>query len=177
MEGVVMFKQMLSRMGIISMPEGNRRRFFLLGALAFSELLAAFGFLRGRHTAIAQEEKGSLKGTVLNRQGKPVLAGDAGTTGQEVIGVLNGEREFVVQCDPNLGGFYSVKDLKIGVYEIFVPRGHVENVRYRPLRICDVVIRPGVSTSLYIVMNEGDALEERGEPKITTQQVVLRSVN
>ena len=73
-----------------------------------------------------------------------------------------------MQTDLQLGGLYSAKNIKPGVYDITLEKGYVGSTTYCPERILGVVIKPGQRTVLNIVMDEGQIYEEIGKPTFVT---------
>lgn len=73
--------------------------------------------------------------------------------------------------DLNMGGLYSFKNLRPGVYNVLVEAGKIvvpgqpRDEAYRPQRIVGVVIKPGQETVLDITLHPGKALEQVGAPK------------
>jgi len=82
-----------------------------------------------------------------------------------------------VETDPDyaIGNFYSIRDLKPGVYDILVSATKDDEVQYRPQHIMGLVVKPGVRTLLNIVVHEGksDAIEEVGKAVPTETGVTL----
>lgn len=75
--------------------------------------------------------------------------------------------------DAALRGLYSLRSLKPGTYEVTVTTNG--DTEYRPQRIFGVVLRPGVRTTLNIVLEKGGTLQEVGRPVVTTEPVLVLS--
>ena len=123
-------------------------------------------------TSDASSSYGWLEGTITNSDGQPIsqrnLAG-----GQEIKGIRQGGGQFDVQSDLNLGGLFSVKNLRPGIYDITLEKGWVggqlgPQTPYCPERIFGVLIKPGERTVLKIVMDQGDTYEEVGKPAVVS---------
>ncbi len=153
----------------------------------------------GAKVAAAQQQTGTLTGTITSPEKKPVNAngalvatgvfvsiqeyakslfydpGDYRTRG--VFGDAENGRSRV-SSNRNLGGLYTFNNLRPGVYNLVVEAGVLpDNERggytyYRPQRIVGIVVKPGQETVLDIVMNPGDKLQQSGDPKNNTIEMV-----
>jgi hypothetical protein len=114
--------------------------------------------------AYAQTDQatGWLEGTVVNSAGEATSGRDLCRTNSfacdpVTIKVL-GPSRVQTNTDRSLGGFFSIRDLKPGVYEVLVPLTYVggknDGVVYRPQHIHGVIIKPGTRTLLKIVGHE-----------------------
>ena len=73
-----------------------------------------------------------------------------------------------MQSDTQLGGLYSAKNIRPGIYDIIISKSYVGNVAYCPERIFGVIVKPGERTVLRIVMDQGDTYEEVGKPAVVS---------
>ncbi len=115
--------------------------------------------------ADSNSQYGWLEGTITTDQGHPVEENNMG--GKQIKLIRHGGGVYTITSDPAMGGFYSNRQLKPGVYDVDVTRGYWDNTGsrpYRPQRILGVLVKPGQRTLLNIVMPEGDTLQETGEP-------------
>jgi hypothetical protein len=108
----------------------------------------------------AQEAKGWIEGTVLNPDGKPVWAWDRMGNTRKIR--LVGPTALVTTPNVEMGGLYSFRDLRPGVYEVYIESSKDSERQYRPQRINGVVVKPGVRTMLNITVHPGDKIEEIG---------------
>jgi hypothetical protein len=147
----------------------------------------------------AAQQTGSLTGTITSPDKKPVNAsGPLIATGVFVNLQKHGKDAFYdpgdyhtrglfgdaengrgrVSSDRNLGGLYKFSNLRPGVYDLLVEAGELpDNQRggytyYRPQRIVGVVVKPGQETVLDIIMHPGDKLQQSGDPKNNTLEMV-----
>ncbi len=156
-------------------------------------------FHTGARDSAAQQQTGTLTGTITSPEGKPVNAnsgliatgvfvnlqkrgkdafydpGDFRTRG--VFGDAENGRGRV-SSNRAMGGLYTFGNLQPGVYNLVVEAGVIpDNVRggytyYRPQRIVGVVVKPGQETVLDIIMHPGDKLQQSGDPKNNTLEYV-----
>jgi hypothetical protein len=153
----------------------------------------------GARDSAAQQQTGTLTGTITNPEKKPVNTNGAlVATGvyinlQEYAKTLfydpgdyrtrgvfndaaNGRSR--VSSNRSMGGLYTFKNLRPGVYNLVVEAGVLpDNERggytyYRPQRIVGVVVKPGQETVLDIIVNPGDKLQQSGDPKNNTLEMV-----
>lgn len=172
----------------------NRHRLKTLGGFIFVLL-----FLHsGASDSAAQQPTGTLTGTITTPEGKPVGANsgllatgvfvnlqeqntargyDPGDFRKRGIfnDVDNGRSR--VSSDLNLGGLYTFKNLRPGVYNLVVEEGilPISNkgyIYYRPQRVVGIVVKPGQETVFDIVMHPGDHLKQTGDPKNNTLEMV-----
>jgi hypothetical protein len=108
-----------------------------------------------------QNQNGWLEGTVHTSDGNP----------KEVILEVfrNGKEVADKLSDGYMDGFFEIRDVKPGVYEI---RVKLVGKGWRPQRIFGVAIKPGIRSTLNIVLNEGSGIEEIGQPVVATQPVI-----
>ncbi len=111
---------------------------------------------------------GWLEGTITNSEGQAVSGQKFTNAPKHIKGVRQGGGEFDVQTDYQLGGLYSAKNIRPGVYDITLERGYVNDVAYCPERIFGVVVKPGERTILKIVMDQGETYEEVGKPAVVS---------
>ncbi len=134
---------------------------------------AAVALLMAGGSAHAQEAKGWIEGSVLNKSGKVVweLARTSNILNVRAFGPSKVE----THPDASIGNFYSLRDLKPGVYDIFVGSSKDDEVQYRPQHVMGLVVKPGVRTLLNIVVHEGrsDAIEEVGKAVPTETGMTL----
>ncbi len=153
----------------------------------------------GANDSAAQQQTGALTGTITSPEKKPVNAhgalvatgvfvsiqeyakslfydpGDYRTRGV-FNDVTNGRSR--VSSNRSMGGLYTFNNLRPGVYNLIVEAGVLpDNERggytyYRPQRIVGIVVKPDQETVLDIVMNPGDKLQQSGDPKNNTLEMV-----
>ncbi len=111
---------------------------------------------------------GWLEGTVTNSDGQAIHSDTYSNDGKHIKGVRQGGGEFDVQSDTQLGGLYSAKNIRPGIYDIIISKSYVGNVAYCPERIFGVIVKPGERTVLRIVMDQGDTYEEVGKPAVVS---------
>ena len=111
---------------------------------------------------------GWLEGTITNSDGEAVSGQKYTNAPKHIKGSRQGGGEFDVQTDYQLGGLYSAKNIRPGIYDITLENGYVGNVAYCPERIFGVVIKPGERTILKIVMDQGETYEEVGKPAVVS---------
>lgn len=144
-----------------------------IGALTLFALLVIIGLLRGPQPAHAQDEQqmGWLEGTLLSAEGKPA----PGSNFETSIKLLNKNGEEIAACnpDPQLGGLYTFRNIKPGLYEVRVHPLNLEG--NRPIRVFGVVVKAGVRTPLNLRHKEGKEIDEFGQPAVPTQPVIIIS--
>jgi len=117
---------------------------------------------------------GWIEGTLTDTNGvPPVVAGS-----MAVPMTLKAEGEDVrAQSNPTGGGFFSIRNLKPGMYEMFVEAAHPpdSDQALRPVRVSGIAVEAGKRTVLNIKMQPGRELEEIGKPAMTTQKFVVVS--
>ena len=115
---------------------------------------------------------GWLEGTVTTEQGNPVQEGSNNfAVGKSIKLIRHGGGAYTVTSDMSMGGFYSNRQLKPGIYDVSVTTGYYGNTGsqpYRPQRILGILIKPGQRTLLNIVMPLGATLQETGEPAVVS---------
>ncbi len=119
------------------------------------------------------ESSGWLEGTVVDTKGKPVWVLAYGVPDYKVKAIPATGNPSEAEPKPDMGGLFTMKGLRPGVYEILVPATKNAEGRYRPQRIHGVVVKPGVRTMLNIVVNEGDQLQEIGRPVATEYALIV----
>ncbi|MBZ5618857.1 MAG: hypothetical protein LAQ69_09070 [Acidobacteriia bacterium] len=117
--------------------------------------------------------KGWIEGTVLNKSGKIVW--DTARAASIVTVRALGPSKVETHPDYAMGNFYTMRDLKPGVYEVFVSSTKDDESQYRPQHIMGLVVKPGVRTLLNVVVHEGrsDALDEVGKAVPTETATTL----
>ncbi len=116
----------------------------------------------------ATSQYGLLEGTITNSDGEPIHSDTYSNDGKHIIGTRQGGGTFDVVSDTTLGGLYSTKNIRPGIYDITLTRGFIRDTSYCPERIFGVVIKPGERTVLKIVMDQGDTYEEVGKPAMVS---------
>lgn len=111
---------------------------------------------------------GWIEGTITNSDGQAIHSDTYSNDGKHIKGVRQGGGEFDVQSDTQLGGLYSVKNLRPGIYDLTISKSYVGNVAYCPERIFGLVVKPGERTVLRIVMDQGETYEEIGKPSVVS---------
>ncbi len=111
---------------------------------------------------------GWLEGVVINGDGQAIHFDTYSNDGIHIKGVRQGGGEFDVQSNTLLGGLYSAKNIRAGVYDITLSKSYVGQVTYCPERIFGVVVKPGERTILKIVMDQGETYEEVGKPAVVS---------
>lgn len=149
----------------------------------------------GAGNSVAQQQTGSLTGTITSLDGEPVSAnsgllntgvmvnlqeheiargynpGDFRTKGI-FNDVANGRSR--VSSDLELGGLYKFSNLKPGVYNLIVEEGiRIDKknggyIYYRPHRVVGIEVKPGKETIFDIVLQSGARLEKTGDPTNNT---------
>ena len=143
----------------------------MIGTLTFFSILFTTGHLAFAQTAATPDasQYGWLEGTITNNQGQAIRGTQFGGDGKHIKGVRQGGGEFEAQTSLEMGGLYSVRNIKPGVYDITLEKGWIGNQSpYCPERIFGVVIKPGQRTVLNIVMDPGETYEEVGKPVVVT---------
>ena len=117
---------------------------------------------------------GWIEGTITDVNGiPPVVAGS-----MAVPIVLKAEGEDVkTGSNPTAGGFFTFRNLKPGVYEVFIEAAHPPDSPQplRPVHVSGVVVESGKRTVLNVKMQPGQELEEIGKPAMATQKFVVIS--
>jgi len=148
-------------------------------ALTMTTILVLGGvtLFRGGVPATAQtDQSGWLEGTVVSKDGEVITNSVySGLGGATIRGVRQGGGNFEVTSNYKMGGLFSVRDLKPGIYEISVTNGVVRGVKHCPQRVFGVLVKPGVRTVLNVKLERGDTLEEIGEPVVATQPAITVS--
>ncbi len=156
----------------------------------------------GARDTAAQQPTGALTGTITSPEGQPINAnsgllatgvfvnlqehenargydpGDFRTRG--IFNDLENGRSRV-SSDRHMGGLYTFKNLRPGVYNLVVEEGVLPDNKnggytyYRPQRIVGIVVKPGQETVFDITLNPGDKLQQTGDPKNNTLEMVGES--
>lgn len=123
--------------------------------------------------AAQNTDTGWLEGTAVDAKGRPVWVTAFVYPDFKVKAVhSNGTAtETVVKAD--MGGLFSMKDLRPGVYDVFVPASRNDQGKYRPQLIRGVVVKPGTRTKLSIVVLEGELLQEVARPVATDYALIV----
>ena len=134
-------------------------------------------------SALAQTsvDLGWVEGVLVTEHGGPATSFCMGETANEAYIVLqDGEgRRHETKIDLSLGGYYSFRDLKPGVYEIFVKKTEQcsgnEKTTYRPQHIFGVIVEPAKRTKMDITVHGGSELEEIGQPLVVNEDAIIIS--
>jgi hypothetical protein len=110
---------------------------------------------------------GWIEGIFVTDKGKPALRyTGVGERAAELSARPKEGNSVRTENDPSKDGFYSLRNLKPGIYEVFVNRSVQKDkgdfINYRPQHIFGVVVEPDKRTVLNITVHEGIALEEVG---------------
>jgi len=119
-------------------------------------------------TTTDTSQYGWLEGTITNTQGQAISEQRYSAADKHITGVRQGGGKFDTTSNYDLGGFYSVKNMKPGIYDITVEKGYIGQTSYCPQRILGVLVKPNQRTILSVVMNEGETYEEIGKPAVAT---------
>lgn len=117
---------------------------------------------------------GWIEGTIIDANGVPPVV--AGSGGVPITLKADGE-DVHARSNPKGGGFFAIRNLKPGVYEMFVEASHPPD-NYdplRPVRVFGIAVEAGKRTVLQIKVQPGRELEEIGQPVMTTQKFVVIS--
>lgn len=112
---------------------------------------------------------GCLEGTVVTAEGKALHSASALLATGVTIVVSNASGKLgAFKSDHMAGGFFSIQNFHAGTYTFLVEASEIPGpVRYHPVQIRNVVIKPGVRTVLNIVPPAGTELERiDAQPKI-----------
>jgi hypothetical protein len=129
----------------------------------------------GVATASAQstETNGWLEGTVVDTKGKPVWVIAYAIPGFNVKAIPSSGNPTESEPKPDMGGLFGMKNLRPGVYEVWVPATKNADGTFRAQRIHGVVVKPGVRTMLKIVVTPGDQLQEIARPVSTEEALIV----
>jgi len=123
----------------------------------------------------AKADRGWIEGVVINEAGLPVNHYNPGTP-LTLRFVSQDGREHVAPVHMTEGGFYTLRGVTPGIYEVFVPRTmrrkNNQELAYRPQHLFTVAVRNDTRTYLKIVVHPGTEIEEIGKPSVGTQVVV-----
>jgi hypothetical protein len=127
--------------------------------------------------AVSAPGTGWIEGTITDTNGNPPYALGAFDNGVSIALKADG-KDLNMYSDPAKGGFFSFRNLKPGLYEVFIdaarpPRGGSD--RLRPVRVSGVAVEAGKRTILNVKMQPGKELEEIGKPAMATQEFVVLS--
>lgn len=142
-----------------------------IGALALLILLLVAGLLRTMQPARAQDEpaKAWVEGSVVTEDDKRVI-------GWHVSFTIDGKSIADADCNMSMNGFYQVRDLRPGTYEMIVGNSIFAATQgYKTIRIFGIVVKPGVRNVLNFTLHEGKGIEEIGQPVVATQKVIILS--
>jgi hypothetical protein len=140
-------------------------------ALTLIALLVIIGLLRAPQPASAQNAsgKGWVEGVVVDGDGKPISGMWYG--GARVKLRATDGKESDAASQPDTGGFFTMRDLKPGVYEVFVD----EVPGYHPIHIFGYVVEADNRTKLPVKLEKGTGLVEYGKPVVPTQKSIIIS--
>jgi hypothetical protein len=131
--------------------------------------------------------KGWIEGVVVTDKGRPaclsLFSGDntACMNNRGTVLTLRPKEGTGIATEPDgsKGGFYSLRNLKPGVYEVFVnaslQKDRSEDVKYRPQHIFGIVVEPDKRTVLNVTVHEGESLEEIGKPDVASDKAIILS--
>ena len=144
----------------------------------------------GSHPLHAQNDpgKGWIEGVVVTDKGRPAC-GAVYPIDNNTSCVNNWGAPLTVRPkegtgikttpDGSKGGFYSLRNLKPGVYEVFVDaslqKDRSEDVKYRPQHVFGLLVEPDKRTVLNVTVHEGESLEEIGKPDVASDKAIILS--
>lgn len=118
--------------------------------------------------------KGWLEGVVVNEKGDPGWDWPDYRGAVVTLKPRHGKSQHVV-IELNKGGYYTFRNIRPGIYELFVDRSFikVDNKweQFRPQHIFGVVIKRNQRTVLNLKLHQGKDLEEIGKPTVPTRGI------
>jgi hypothetical protein len=124
--------------------------------------------------AVIAPGTGWIEGTITDTNGTPPVIG--GSLGVPIA--LKAEGNDVKSAsNPSGGGFFAFRNLKPGLYEVFIDAAHPPDSGQplRPVHVSGIAVEAGRRTVLNVKMQPGQELEEIGKPTMTTQKFVVVS--
>jgi len=117
---------------------------------------------------------GWIEGTLTDTNGTPPVV--AGSMGVPIVLKAEGS-DVKAESNPTGGGFFAFRNLKPGLYELFIESAHPpdNNEPLRPVHVSGIAVGAGKRTVLNVKMEPGKELQEIGKPAFTTQQFVVVS--
>jgi len=105
-----------------------------IGMTALIILLSAVGPLAHAQTPASPDasQYGWLEGTITNSDGAAISGQRFTRIGKHIKGIRQGGGEFDVQSDLQLGGLYSVNNIRPGIYDITLEAGYIKRCRLLP---------------------------------------------
>jgi hypothetical protein len=152
--------------------------------VGFSAVIACFLILNEFSVRLANAQndpgKGWIEGVVITEKGKPACSASSNSmvcwSPKVTIRPKEGAGVFT-DCDPDKGGFFSLRNLRPGIYEVFVDktlgRDRDDMVKMRPQHIFGLVVEPDKRTVLNITVHEGEILEEIGKPDVASEKAIV----
>jgi hypothetical protein len=123
-------------------------------------------------------DTGSIEGTITDTNGTPpVTTGPFGGT-QAIPIVLKADgNDLNTESDPKGGGFFAFRNLKPGLYELFIEAAHPpgSSEPLRPVHVSGIAVEAGKRTVLKVRMEPGKELQEIGKPAMSPQKFVVVS--
>jgi hypothetical protein len=123
--------------------------------------LAAVSLVTGQESS-----KGWIEGTVATEQGAATFVCGGAVS---VMAKPQSGTGFKTNADSSLGGFYTLRDIPPGVYEIFVSASTTalcQGEPVAPVHVRGIVVKPGARTMVNVVLHKGQTLEELGSTSI-----------
>jgi len=146
-------------------------------AIAVCGLMLCGGF----QAASAQNDagKGWIEGVLITDKGKPAWSSAVGNLARVTIRPKEGTGSYT-DTDPAKGGFYTFRNLKPGIYEVFADKTFQKDrqdvLSYRPQHIFGLIVEPDKRTVLNITVHEGDALEQVGKPDVVSEKAIILAI-
>ena len=121
---------------------------------------------------------GWIEGTLTDINGTPpVTSGSFGGTFAVPI-VLKAEgNDLKTESNPKGGGFFTFRNLKPGLYELFIEAARPPDSSdpLRPVHVSGIAVEAGKRTVLNLKMEPGKEVQEIGKPAMSTQKFVVVS--
>jgi hypothetical protein len=124
--------------------------------------------------------KGWVEGVLITDKGLPAWSNEYGNMNNMGGSITIRPKEgngTKTDCDPSKGGFYTLRNLKPGIYEVFVDKTLQKDrndlLHYRPQHMFGLVVEPDKRTVLNITVHEGEALEEIGKPDVAADKAII----
>jgi hypothetical protein len=127
--------------------------------------------------------KGWVEGAIVTVKGKPACGASSSNMPLDYCGgttiTLRPREGNGVKTDTDVSkaGFYTFRNLKPGVYEVFidktVQKDRDEILNYRPQHIFGLIVKPDECAVLNIAVHEGEALEEVGKPDVASEKAII----
>ena len=144
------------------MSQKLSRLFTDLSLLAFTPIMV---LLEPAHAQV-EAGKGWIEGVVVNAKNDPAgsYCGGPGICSPARVTIRSTDGKGVfTDTDSHKGGFYTFRDLKPGVYELFIDKTVYsypnDDQTYRPIHIFGLVVEASKRTLLNITVHEGTGME------------------